>query len=341
MKNIFSLSKTSLLLIAGGLFFSACDTPQQAPDRPDLTIAFGSCNRTDLPQVMWGPLVANDPDVFIWLGDIVYGDTHDMQALRDLYDQVDREPGYQKLKETAKIIGIWDDHDYGWNDAGKYYSKRDSSKQVLMDFLGVDPSSDVWSHDGVYTSYTFGEHPTQTRVILLDTRYFRDTVVSDPDPNRRYTVNESGDILGEEQWAWLETEIKASDADIHIIGSGIQIVPQEHGWEKWGNFPKSRNRMLSLLREVKPKNTLLISGDRHIAEYSRIKLTDDYAVNEVTSSGLTHTWSYAQEEPNAYRIGDLIVKRNFGVIRIRPDKMTVEIRGEQDSLYNSMDIPLW
>jgi alkaline phosphatase D len=340
MKQILFLLNMILLLLAGGFLFASCDNINHQEEFPSMTIGFGSCNRTDLPQVMWEPLVKNDPDVFIWLGDIVYGDTHNMNDLKSKYKMLSEEPGYRKLQETSEIIGVWDDHDYGWNDAGKNYPKRDSSKQILLDFLGVDKNADVRTREGIYTSYEYGKHPILTKVILLDTRYFRDTVISDPNPDRRYTSNETGDILGDAQWEWLTSELKSSTADIHIIGSGIQVIPQEHGWEKWGNFPSSRNRLFQLFRDIRPKNTLLITGDRHIAEYSKIKLDSDFILYEVTSSGLTHTWSQVWEEPNPYRIDDMIIRKNFGIINISSNKMKVEIRGELDSLFKSVEIPL-
>jgi alkaline phosphatase D len=339
MKKIPSNKYTTLLLLVGGLFFSSCQS-STTQERASMIIAFGSCNRTDHPQIMWEPLASHNPDVFIWLGDIIYADTHDMDHMQAEYDKVMKEPGYQKLKESANIIGVWDDHDYGWNDAGKNYSKRDSSKQILMDFLDIDPNDEIRSREGIYTSYVFGDHPIQTKVILLDTRYFRDTVIHDPDPSRRYTTNVAGDILGETQWNWLATELENSEADIHIIGSGIQVIPNEHGFEKWGNFPKSRTRLFELLRQKQPKNTLLISGDRHMAEFSKIKLKGKYEVYEITSSGLTHTWSAMWEESNRYRIGDMVIRKNFGLILIDPYKIEMQIRGELDSLYKTLEIPL-
>jgi alkaline phosphatase D len=329
---------TGSLLLAG-IFLVGCQVNEKQPAET-LTIAFGSCNRTDLPQVMWNPINENNPDVFVWLGDIVYGDTHDMAALQAKYDLLNKEPGYSMLKSQAEIIGVWDDHDYGWNDAGKFYGKKDSSQQILLDFLEVPKEDALRKREGVYSSHTYGDHPIKTKVILLDARFFRDTVVSDPNPARRYTVNETGDVLGEAQWSWLEKELTSTDADIHIIGSGIQVIPEEHGWEKWANFPQSRKKLFDLLESTNPRNVLLVSGDRHIAEFSKISLSNGKEIFEATSSGLTHTWRQAWSEENKYRVDEMVIKKNFGVIQIQPNKMTIEIRGELDSLFKSISVPL-
>lgn len=34
-----------------------------------------------------------------------------------------------------QVIGTWDDHDYGLNDAGKEYSGKVFTQRLLLDFL--------------------------------------------------------------------------------------------------------------------------------------------------------------------------------------------------------------
>ena len=41
-----------------------------------------------------------------------------------------------------QIIGTWDDHDYGLNDAGKEYDGKDFSQQLMLDFLD-EPSDSL------------------------------------------------------------------------------------------------------------------------------------------------------------------------------------------------------
>jgi alkaline phosphatase D len=162
-------------------------------------------------------------------------------------------------------------------------------------------------------------------------------------PGRRYDPNPDGDILGEVQWDWLERELTKSDAAIHIIASSIQFVSNEHWFEKWGNFPKSRQRMLDLLAKVKPANTFFISGDRHIGEVSKMNVDGlPYSLYDFTSSGLTHTWDEPRDEPNGYRVGRLIVQKNFGLITINwndklPD-LVVEIRGKDGVVWQSTPV---
>ena len=76
-------------------------------------------------------MVKQNPDLFIFLGDNIYGDTKDMNVLRAKYQSLGNKPSYQNLKKQCEILAIWDDHDYGENDGGKNYSKKEESKQVF------------------------------------------------------------------------------------------------------------------------------------------------------------------------------------------------------------------
>lgn len=280
-------------------------------------VAFGSCSRHNLENQLWTEVLAEKPTHWIWAGDNVYADTHDMSKMAAMYQQQKSRPAYQQLRNQATIYGTWDDHDYGVNDGGKYFSKKKESKEELLRFLDVPENAEVRKHEGVYQSYTSGKGNKKIKIIILDTRYFRDTLRTSSEKGRRYDINPEGDILGEDQWSWLKGELESSDAGVNIIVSSIQFIANEHGYEKWGNFPKARQRMLDLLAAVKSPFTFFISGDRHIAEVSRMEIPGlTYPLYDITSSGLTHTWSIIGSESNSARVGALIAERNFGLLDI-------------------------
>ena len=311
--------------------------------QPLSKIAIGSCSHEYDDDQMWPYVMENDPDLWIWLGDIIYGDSDQESVLQAKYNQQKSRASYQRLIAKVPVIGIWDDHDYGVNDGGKEYPIKDRSKVLLQEFLDVEKDNPVYNHSGAYNSYTYGEAGQLIKIILLDARYFRDPIETNPDPAIRYQINLDGDVLGEEQWAWLEKELNGSEADIHFICSGIQIIPTEQGYEKWANFPKARKRLFDLIQDIKPRGTIFLSGDRHISELSKIDLPEmDSPIYEFTSSGLTHTWNTPGEEINSFRVGQLIIKKNFGIIDIDWKAMTVtfEIRGTNNVLHSSHKIKL-
>ena len=307
------------------------------------TIAIGSCNRQDLPQEMWPFILKKEPQLWIWLGDNIYGDSEDMQVMIDKYQKQKFSNAYCSFREQVPVLGIWDDHDYGVNDGGKEYPKRDTSASLMMDFLDVDKDAKVRQRPGIYQSYTFGREGQKVKILLLDTRYFRDALERTTGPNRRYLPNETGTILGEDQWFWLERELRNSDAQVHIIASSIQVISAEHRFEKWANFPQERQRLFDLIADTKPARPLLLSGDRHISELSMIRIDGwEKPVYDLTSSGMTHTWSLGGTEANAFRQSDLIAKLSYGLIRIdwKGDEPLIRVEANGLQGENYMDITL-
>lgn len=301
------------------------------------TIALGSCNKESKPQHIWSHIARHEPDLWIWLGDNIYGDTEDMAVMKAKYLKQKRHAEYQAFTEAVPVIGIWDDHDYGLNDGDKEYPKRAESQQLLLDFLDVPPEADARHRPGAYQAYTFGPLGKRVKIILLDTRYFRDGLEKNPDKQPRYFPNEEGDILGEAQWKWLEDELRSSDAQVHLLATSIQFIPEEHFFEKWANFPRARQRMLALLARTRPAKLLFLSGDRHIAELSRMQVPGlDPPLYELTSSGMTHTWrkSWNTDEPNRHRLGELLISKNFGLVHIdwsgAQPALRVEVRSDED-----------
>jgi alkaline phosphatase D len=263
-----------------------------------------------------------------------------MDTLRAKYAKQNANSDYQLLKASTPLIGIWDDHDYGINDGGKHFAQKKASRDVMFDFLGVPADAPERKGEGAYSSHTYGEGEHQVKVILLDGRYFRDTLSR---VNRVYQINPSGQILGDVQWKWLENELKTSTARVNFIVSGIQFLPTEHAYEKWANFPQEREKLLNLIASSGVQNPILLSGDRHIAEI--MKLVDSRFPNglyEVTASGLTHTWSGMVEEKNSLRVSELVAKLNYGLATFdwKNDTVLVEIKGENGSLYAKQVIPI-
>ena len=76
-------------------------------------------------------------------------------------------------------------------------------------------------------------------------------------------------------------ELKDNTAAVTVIVSSIQLLAQEHRFEKWANFPNERARLLDLLNDYAKGKTLVISGDRHAAEISALEL----------SGGKAHYWT--------------------------------------------------
>jgi alkaline phosphatase D len=158
----------------------------QAPPEPERIlhrIAFGSCNSPVDATPVWESVNHRRPDAWIWLGDTVYADSPApegptpaararvaLDRLPQLYARQLAQPGYALLRQRARILGTWDDHDYGMNDLGADWIGREEAQQHFLDFYGEPTDSPRRRRPGVYAAYRFGPPGRTIQVILLDTR---------------------------------------------------------------------------------------------------------------------------------------------------------------------------
>jgi alkaline phosphatase D len=152
-----------------------CSTTSSFADKPAVLsrIAFGSCAKQDRPQPIWEAVVESQPQLFLMIGDNIYGDTDDMELLWKKYQMLDAQPGFQKLRATCPVMGTWDDHDYGVNDGGVEFPKKRESQQLCLDFFQVPKDSPRRQREGVYHAEVFGPPGKRVQIILTDSRYFR------------------------------------------------------------------------------------------------------------------------------------------------------------------------
>jgi alkaline phosphatase D len=325
----------------GGLGRAAADTPAPAPDsdpHPALgrtlrRIAFGCCADQAKPQPVWEHVLARRNDLFIHLGDNIYSDTRDMAVLEADYGKLAAIPGFVRLRETTPQVAMWDDHDFGENDAGGEYPQKEASRRIFLDFWGEPAGSPRRGRDGVYASYVFGEPGERVQVILPDLRYNRTALVPQemglqayeawarkrldaglqvPGPYVR-NPDHGATMLGERQWAWLERQLEVP-AELRLFGSSLQVLADFTGWECWANFARDRDRLFDAIRRKRANGILFLSGDIHYAELSKIDVNVPYPLWDLTASGLTEEWKVPT--PNANRASDVVAEANFGFIDI-------------------------
>lgn len=316
----------------------ACTTAPSQAENPKSTsvIAFGSCGHQTHPLPILDSVVNHQPDLFVFLGDNIYGDTEDMQLLADKYQQLAAKPSFQNLQKQLPIIATWDDHDYGWNDTGRHYPYKEASKRLFLDFFQEAVDSERRKREGIYTSYMYEKAGRKLQIILLDGRSFRDDLLAydgSLDGQRQffygldYIPHQGTDstLLGEAQWAWLEQELR-KEADVRIIGSGTQFGVSYNGYEAWANFPHEQARMLALIKKTRANGVLFITGDVHYAEISKLESAEVYPIYDITASGLSSTWHFAT--PNENRIEGPIMDNHFGLLTVHWEEQPIRLQAE-------------
>jgi alkaline phosphatase D len=308
---------TLILLFAARTIFCDSDHPESLQ-----LVLFGSCVLQSRVQPIFKTITAANPDLFIFLGDNIYADTVDMEVMQHKYVELAASPSFQLLIEHVPVLAVWDDHDYGANDAGSEYPMKEESKELFLDFWQVPEDSPRRERAGIYASHTYGPAGRRVQVILLDTRTFRDSLVrGNPHPTDAlgpYVPNPNPDatMLGEQQWRWLEQQLERP-ARIRIVVSSIQVLPEFSGWESWANFPLEKQRLLDLIADNGIGGVIFISGDRHFAELSVLRREGEYPLYELTSSALNLRHPSGLTGTNRFRIDGTYLRENFGEIRIR------------------------
>jgi alkaline phosphatase D len=296
------------------------------PLQPITRIAMGSCIRQDKPQPIWAAVARYQPDMFLMLGDNIYGDTENMAVLRQKYAVLAANEGFAAIRRSVPIIAVWDDHDFGANDAGREYPMRRESQEVFLDFFGLPATAALRRQEGIYHAVIVGPPGRRVQFICLDTRYHRSPLATLPavmrqpgDGPYRPTEDPAATVLGTEQWAWLERVLE-EPAEIRIVLSSIQVACTGHHWEHWGNFPAERARLLKLIRDAGARGVVFVSGDRHTAEISRIPAGPDaaaYPLYDLTASSLNQPLPAGMgRDPNPLRLGPRERGVNFGTIEI-------------------------
>lgn len=290
------------------------------PEREITRIALGSCLRqANLSPSLLTIMDAN-PDLFIFMGDNMYADAHNPEQLAEAYRTLGSRNDFRALRSRVPMLATWDDHDYGVNDSGAEYPLKATSKSFFLTFWGVPKTDERWQRAGIYHAQVFGPPGRRVQIILLDTRSFRDQLREMPNPPDRSgyylpSLDPAAGILGEAQWRWLARQLE-QPAEARILVSSIQVLPTEQPGEKWFNFPAERRRLLNLLSRSGANNLLIVSGDRHFAELSRLDGVTNYPLFELTSSPLNSASAEKRNVPNSLRVGEMLRADNFGLLEI-------------------------
>lgn len=301
-----------LLLLCISIFFPREILGQFIPKKDgDFRIAVLACIRQFEPVPAFASYVESNPDLCLWIGDNIYADAENDPAwIQTCYDSLAAKPHFQALRQDFDFMATWDDHDFGFNNAGKEYHLKKESKAIFRKFWGLENTIPN-SQDGIYYARKFKLGEKTLQIIMLDTRYNRDS----PGTN--------SDVLGINQWQWLEQELR-EESDLILIVSGFQILLDRHsGSETWDKFPKAKQRLFNTIREAKAENVLFLTGDQHYGEVCRLRNTLDFDAVELQFAGLNQI-----EDPefNPHRVSPAIrSKHSIAIIDIQMETSKEDI----------------
>lgn len=305
---LHTLALISIVLVAHG----------QEPFR----VAMIGCHRQFDPAPALVRYVEAKPDLCLWIGDNVYADTEDdFSFIEKCYTALANKPAFQELKTYFPTIATWDDHDFGWNDAGKEYPLKEESMAYFRTFWSLEDKIPV-DQDGIYYSHYVRHGDRMVQFIMLDVRYNRDLPFT------------HGDVLGDNQWSWLEAELR-KPADLRFIASGFQVLlGPETGSETWAAFPEARERLFETVRRSGAQQVLFLTGDQHYGEVCRMRGAMDYDAVELQFSGINQI-----EEPeyNPWRVAPVIKSlHSYALIDLYLEETKMEVPHVLFHIYDAL-----
>ena len=337
--SMISRRQTFCGLLAGCLAFSRwpslCARSVEVPGQIINRIAFGSCAFHWEEQPIWSVIAEREPDLFLFIGDAIYGDFDGKKPFIPTADTLQRDwgalaakPEFREFRAQVPIMATWDNHDYGSHNGGAEFPLKEMTKTAFLDFFDEPAGSMRRIREGIYAEQTYGEPGKRVQVILLDTRSFKGSPLRDPRTKEEkkaaglsgsmgnYIPNADPEVtlLGSEQWQWLDRQLR-KPAEIRLIVSGTQIVADQKGMDEWGNYPLERNRLFHLIQSTGAAGTIMLTGNVHFAELSRYD-EGPYPIYDFTSSGLTHNNPEYAAAGNPARVGNAYADKNFGLIEI-------------------------
>ena len=301
--------------------FTTKDLWQYRKPAPDFSFLTGSCAyfndpKYDRPGKPYGSdssifeTMANTPaDFHVWLGDNWYTREVDYSSVWGLNHRASKDraqPVLQAFMAKMPQYAIWDDHDYGPNDAGKSFIYKEESRNVFKNYF-LNPS---FGEDGkgIYTVVNYGD----VDLFLTDDRYFRseadmeDSIDGKPNKDKAY--------FGEKQMDWLKNALLNSHAAFKIIVTGSQVLNPLNKYECMEHYSYEYNQLLTFLSDQKLSGVLFLTGDRHHSEVIKMTRASLYPLYDITVSPYTSGVSKATgvEANNPYREANTLVEaQNF------------------------------
>ena len=290
------------------------------PDAQDISIAIGSCFFLADANPIWGSqnygggyeifdaIAAKKPDVMVWMGDNLYFQPQDELDPVQMASRYRRQRTFAPLKSlltATSNIAIWDDHDYGPNDADLSYTMKGDSLALFRRYW-ANPSYGLPETPGVFGRARFGD----VDIFLLDDRYYRSAnkLLDTPDKT----------MFGAKQLEWLRSALVYSSAPIKLVVNGSQMWNRINKFEGWNHFAAEQRAFADWLLAQRVEGLIFLSGDRHFTELLKVDRVGGYPLYEFTSSPLTSgTFDPPGEKSNPDIVpGTYVVKRQFGMIRV-------------------------
>lgn len=268
------------------------------PDR--LRLAFGSCQKYEAGYwSAYDALVADAPDLVLFLGDYIYEgatgknavrphpavEAHDLATYRTRYGLYKSDPKLQAAHAAAPWMVIWDDHevdnDYGLDqdranpDPAQFLRRRAAAYQVYYEHMPLRRTAMPVGPDMLlYRALNWGQ---LAQFQFTDTRQYRNRRTCDAIADGKSITDcperedPARSILGAAQEAWLMKTLAGSSARWNLLSQPYEmgelkrpgVGPTRWSNDAWDGYPMSRQRIIDQWTNARVPNPVVLGGDIH------------------------------------------------------------------------------
>jgi phosphodiesterase/alkaline phosphatase D-like protein len=221
------------------------------------TFAFGGCAEQGSNGAVFDAIRQLDPSFFLIAGDFYYANivANDPAAFRAALGDTLTSPAQALLYRSVPAAYVWDDHDYGSNNADGTSPSREAAQRVYREAV---PHYPLPAGDGsapIYQAFSVG----RVRFILTDTRSARTPTSAADDANKS--------MLGAEQKAWFKRELLAAAGQYPVIvwvNADPWIDTAEAGADTWAGYATERQELADFIVQHRIQGLVMLSGDAHM-----------------------------------------------------------------------------
>ena len=209
--------------------------------------------------------------LFIHMGDLHY--RNDLPGLglkeknlddyRKNYHLVMTQERQRNLYQNIPLAYIWDDHDYGTNNADGTYPLKELASQAYREQVPHYPLGESQEIGAIYQSFVIG----RVRFVMTDNRFYKDSLQQEKDKPVK-------SLLGTKQKEWFFRQLMVGKINQEANKEGLIIWVNSLPWigggksfeteEAWDKYPEEREEIANFIQENQINKLLMLSGDAHM-----------------------------------------------------------------------------
>jgi alkaline phosphatase D len=277
----------------------------------------------------YGDIAQQDLDFVLHVGDYIYesaadtavpeerrhngGELEVLEDYRNRYALYKLDPQLQDAHAAFPFLMVWDDHEVDNNYAGDY-AEDDEAPKAFLDRRGHAyqayrehqplPPRQRLIGDSHFNLYRRAEYGRLARFQLMDTRQFRtDQPCNDVFPafldQCPELLDPEATMTGARQEQWVKDGLTNSPFTWNVLAQQVMFTKWDLGGalgvtgvfnpDAWDGYQGARARLLDFLANVRPQNTVVLSGDIHAAFASDIKANFDLPEADIVAHEFTAT----------------------------------------------------